>query len=600
MVKFLKAVGVGAVILAVAVSVFAVLYITNEWFRARVRYGSDPDHADIGGWTALHRAAASGDVAMLEYLLAKGVDVEARTGRGETAWHIATQHDRTRAAEFLAAHGVATSQVEFPELVGPYLGQPMPDIEPVIFAPGIVSGHYPAHSPCVFSPSLTTVYWTSGRPPDGVVEMMRVEGPGYTWSRPELTDMKGEPSFSVDGRRLFYLSLAPLQAGEPGGTENIWVKERTDDGWSEPVPLGDTVNSRSPHFHHSVDSLGNLYFSDYDTLYYSKYLDGEYQESVDLAERLHNETLRGNSPSVSPAGDFILFAANRGLRGKELCVTFRRADGSWSDRISLGGVVNSGRLNDSPRLTPAGNFIFFISAGNGRPWGIYWVSAAVLDSLKREHIGMDPPPPEVTAPRGSAPRIDGFFGETEWADAATLELSATKKVLLKHDGQNLYVALDAPGGDLFFHSGDRVRQLHSSFALGSKEYAPVEGGTWSFVSKTPIALHGLQKRQPEEIDAAFAQHLETQGWAASLIPMGNPYQTEFVVSFEWLGIAPGDADPGLLHLPRMATQHSGGPPHMRPTWPTGLTFDPSAFQFGQERDGLNFDVANWGDISVDY
>jgi hypothetical protein len=600
MVKFLKLVGVGVVIIVVAYGVFAVTYHTSERFRARVVYGSDLDHADIGGWTALHRAAAGGDVAMLEYLLAQGVDAEATTGRGETAWHIATQHGRTEAAELLAAQGVPTSEIEFPEFAGPYLGQALPGAEPELFAPGIVSGHYPAHSPCVLSPNLSTMYWTVGRPPHGAMEMMQMGPPDFTWTRPELTDMMGEPSFSVDGRRLFFISRQPLRAGEPGGSENIWVKERTADGWSEPTPLGDAVNSKSPHFHHSVDSLGNLYFSDYNTLYYSEYRNGEYQQAVNLAAHLQNDSLRGNSPSVSPAGDFILFAGKRGLRGKELCVTFKKADGTWSDKISLGDVVNAGRLNDSPRLTPAGNFIFFVSAGNGRPWGIYWLSAEILDDLKREHVGMEPPPSAVEARRGSTPRIDGVFAKGEWEDATTLELSATKKILLKHDGENLYVAIETPGADLFFNLDNRVHQLHASAALGSREYAPVEGGSWSFVSKSPIVLRGLQRQPADEIDAAIAQNLEENGWAASLLPMGNPYQTEFAISFEWLGVANRGAEPGPLRLPRMATIHASGPPHMRPTWPTGVTIDTAALMFRGEPERLEFDVENWGGISVSF
>lgn len=599
MVKFLKIVVVGAVVLVVVGCIFAGVYSTSERVRARVRYGSDLDQPDIGGWTALHRAAAGGDIAMLEYLLAQGVDTDAKTGRGETAWHIAGQHGRTEAAEYLAAYGVPTSEVEFPKLSGPYLGQAMPGVEPEPFAPGIVSGHYPAHSPCVFSPNLSSTYWTVGRPPHGVVEMMQMGPPDFTWTRPELTDMMGEPSFSVDGRRLFFISREPLRPGETGGNENIWVKERAADGWSEATALGDAVNSKNPHFHHSVDSIGNLYFSDYDTLYYSEYRNGEYQEALDLATHLQNDTLRGNSPSVAPAGDFILFASRRGLRGAELCVTFRKADGTWTDKIPLGDAVNSGRLNDSPRLTPAGNFIFFVSAGDGRPWGIYWVSATILDSLKREHVGMQQPPSKVEAPRGSTPRIDGVFARGEWSDATTLELSATKKILLKHDGENLYVALNVPGGDLYVHSEERVYQLHSSFALGSREFAPVDGGSWSFVSKSPIALRGLRQKPADEIDAAIAQHLETDGWAASLMPMGNPYQTEFAISFEWLGIAGREGDPGPLHLPKMATMHTAGPPHMRPTWPMGLTFDPALGQF-QPVESVAFDVAHWGDITVTF
>jgi hypothetical protein len=599
MVKFLKVVGVGVVIFVVASGIVAAVYSTSEWVRARVQYGSDLDQPDIGGWTALHCAAAGGDVAMLEYLLARGVDSDARTGRGETAWHIASQHGQTEAAEYLAAQGVPISEVEFPELSGPYLGQALPGAEPELFAPGIVSGHYPAHSPCVFKPNLSTVYWTTGRPPHGAVEMMQMGPPDFAWTRPELTDMTGEPSLSVDGSRLFFISREPLRADEPGGTENLWVKERTADGWTEPTPLGDAVNSKSPHFHHSVNSHGDLYFSDYNTLYYSEYRDGEYQEAVNLIAHLQNDTLRGNSPSVSPAADFILFAARRGLRGKELCVAFRKADGSWTDRISLGDAVNAGRLNDSPRLTPAGNFIFFVSAGNDLPWGIYWVSATILDDLKREHVGMQQPPSKVEAARGSTPRIDGVFGRGEWSDATTLELSATKKILLKHDGENLYVALDVAGGDLYFQLGERVHQLHSSFALGSREYGPADSGSWSFVSKSPIRLRGLHQQPTDEIDAAIAQHLDEHGWAASPIPMGNPYQTEFAISFRWLGIAGREGEPGPLHVPKMATKHTAGPPEMRPTWPMGLTFDPALGRY-QDVETVDFDVANWGDITVTF
>ena len=55
----------------------------------------------------------------------------------------------------------------------------MPGAQPVLFAPGIVSGHYPPHSPPVLSPDLGTLYWASGRPPEGLVERMSMEGPRY-------------------------------------------------------------------------------------------------------------------------------------------------------------------------------------------------------------------------------------------------------------------------------------------------------------------------------------------------------------------------------------------------------------------------------------
>jgi len=321
------------------------------------------------------------------------------------------------------------------------------------------------------------------------------------------------------------------------------------------------------------------------------------QEAVDLAVHLQNDTLRGNSPSVSPAGDLILFAAGRGLRGKELCVTFRRADGSWTDRIPLGDEVNAGRLNDSPRLTPAGNFIFFISAGNGRPWAIYWVSATILDTLRQQHLGTGPPTAAALAQRGSTPKIDGVFARGEWEDATTVALGATKRILIKHDRENLYLALDAVGGDLYFSPGDTVHQLHASFGLRSKEYTNTEGSRWSFAGKSEIELHGLQSRPADEIDAEIARHLETHGWVASLIPMGNPYEIEFAVSFAWLGVE--DPGTGPVSLPRVATKHMAGPPNMRPTWPPHVTLDP-ALERGQDLETVEFDVADWGQITVEF
>jgi hypothetical protein len=279
----LKILGAIVIVVLVTVTGLVIVYKTSPRFRTWMRNGSDLEQADLGGWTALHCAAAAGDVDSIDYLLDRGLDLNARTARGETAWHVAQLHGQTTTAAHLEVVGVETSKSNLPEMRGPYLGQNMPGDTPEIFAPGIVSGHYPAHSPCVISPDMMTIYWTAGLPPHGNVEVMRADTMSYTWSGPEYTEMKGEPSFSPDGRRLFFISLEPTPDGRPGGSERIWVKERTAEGWSESHPLSDAVNSKHPHFHHSVDRKGNLYFSDYNTIYFSALENGEYQEAVDIS-----------------------------------------------------------------------------------------------------------------------------------------------------------------------------------------------------------------------------------------------------------------------------------------------------------------------------
>jgi hypothetical protein len=39
---------------------------------------------------------------------------------------------------------------------------------------------------------------------------------------------------------------------------------------------------------------------------------------------------------------------------------------------------------------------------------------------------------------------------------------------------------------------------------------------------------------------------------------------------------------------------------MRPTWPTGVTIDTAALMFRGEPERLEFDVENWGGISVSF
>ena len=66
------------------------------------------------------------------------------------------------------------------------------------------------------------------------------------------------PAISADGRRLYFAS----NRREGLGNYDIWMSERTGDGWSDPVNLGDSVNTwgteQSPFIHPDQQSL---YFS---------------------------------------------------------------------------------------------------------------------------------------------------------------------------------------------------------------------------------------------------------------------------------------------------------------------------------------------------
>jgi len=136
------------------------------------------------------------------------------------------------------------------------------------------------------------------------------------------------------------------------------------------------------HWPCSVDRDGNLFFSEFkDKMYCSRYLDKEFQTPVLLTEYFHNPTLVGYNPFIAPDGSYLLFTAQDSLH-----ISFRKEDGTWTDRINLGGAINASRVNGSPRVTVDGKYLFFVSAGSNRPWAIYWVSAAFIDRLRAEHL----------------------------------------------------------------------------------------------------------------------------------------------------------------------------------------------------------------------
>ena len=359
-----------------------------EIMEALLARGFSLDHKDSDGWTLLHVAAVGGHLKMVEFLLGKDLDKDARNKRGETAYHVAMAAGATEAAGLLKKAGADTLPPRFPEIKGPYMGQKPPGDKPERFMPGIVSAHFNAHTAIVFSPDGKEAYWTEMSPPEGKVMGMKMAGD--KWTHPEPAFKGRDAALSPDGRRIFFIQLRPFRkgekpAGETDGWECFWYMERTASGWSEPVSVGEAVNSIGVHWQPSVDKDGHLYFSEFEkNIYRSEYKNGDYLKPVNIAELFKNTDLQGNSPFISPEGDYLLFSAEG-----QLHVSFKKNDGSWTKKISLGNEINARGMNGSPRVTLDGKHLFFVSAGEGRPWGIYWVSANVIDRLRQESLKGD-------------------------------------------------------------------------------------------------------------------------------------------------------------------------------------------------------------------
>ncbi|MBU1948271.1 MAG: hypothetical protein KJ927_06135, partial [Candidatus Eisenbacteria bacterium] len=104
---------------------------------------------------------------------------------------------------------------------------------------------------------------------------------------------------------------------------------------------------------------------------------------------------------------------------------------------------------------------------------------------------------------GATPTIDGIFQDGEWADANTIVLDSTKTIHLKHDKENLYIALDGDGGNIYVLKDDLITILHASFSLGWAEYSKRNGTSWDCQREYNWELYKLQEKTEAEISGGM-------------------------------------------------------------------------------------------------
>jgi hypothetical protein len=213
---------------------------------------------------------------------------------------------------------------------------------------------------------------------------------------------------------------------------------------------------------------------------------------------------------------------------------------------------------------------------------------------------------------GSTPTIDGVFGDGEWDDAEVVQAGKHQQFWLKHDGTNLYLALVGDGGNLWFDRDTGLHVLHASAQLASAEYTKSENSTQTLAKKFVGQLYGLQNESAATIIERTAGYLAENGWVGSI--GGNKAQTEFAVSFDWLGVIIGSErfvetpsiyiHSGRLMSPEEIEELSALSLQEReeryPTlyWPV-LPVPNDSLNAGYCPETIRYDSTDWGKIWID-
>lgn len=229
------------------------------------------------------------------------------------------------------------------------------------------------------SPDGMEIYFTVSTPKSTFQTIVFCKRIGAEWTKPSIASFAGrysdlEPAFSADGKTLYFASNRPV-SGNQIKDFDIWKVMRQDDTWSEPVNLGEVINTKSDEFYPSVAKNGNLYFTasykdgpGREDIYQSVFKDNIYQKPVPLDTAVNTKFYEFNA-FVDPDEQYIIFTSygrKDDAGGGDLYMSKKDERGQWMSAVNLKSI-NSKQLDYCPYVSPDGKALFITSERHKLP-----------------------------------------------------------------------------------------------------------------------------------------------------------------------------------------------------------------------------------------
>ncbi|MFC2151984.1 TolB family protein [Bacteroidota bacterium] len=301
------------------------------------------------------------------------------------------------------------------------------DIEPkdsaLLFAPELINTGLFTRD-FSMSPDGKEIYFSIMAGRSAVIMVSKFEH--EKWQEPEIASFSGadffdfEPHISADGNKIYFLTTRPSEGQEAKlgwQNQNIFVVDRTEQGWSEPYDIGAPVNTVNNEFYPSLTNDGKIYFNHSIeftdvAIYCSEYKNEEFLEPQKLTFKNDSNLLLYNA-TVSRDEDFILACGSiKGTRKPaRYYAAFNLGNNNWSDLYDLTDYLGyEGGRAASISISPDGKYIFFsaivnneqltkvypgmtisdIIEKNMKPQSgssnIYWISSDFINEVKSKYL----------------------------------------------------------------------------------------------------------------------------------------------------------------------------------------------------------------------
>ena len=175
------------------------------------------------------------------------------------------------------------------------------------------------------------------------------------------------PSLTADGATLVYTA-------KRGGQEDFYISRKEEDKWRIGRAMED-INTPANEGAQSISADGKfLVFTACNRgdgygscdLYFSEVKEGRWTKPANIGSPINSKGWE-SQPSISADGKTLYFcgSASMSSENRDLRVSYRKANGSWSKPESLGEDINTPYSEQSPFIHPDGKTLYFMS--NGHP-----------------------------------------------------------------------------------------------------------------------------------------------------------------------------------------------------------------------------------------